>query len=351
MSSPLEFGPFSSAEVRTAFAQFDLDHNSYIGPHELHHIFTILGEEVGDEEVDEMIKMGDLDGDGQINLKEFEQMVFKYAERKEPTREELEREKAAQEAAAADPAGQSKKKKKGAGVDGLEEAGRSKSFRSLPASEAEGGGQGAESKDEMDDEEDEDPQDQEGAAQKVPAFTIHHAKQRYHLLSTILLDLQWNESYLKSLLDHHRVVDLDIDHEELTIEEMQQYLGIHADTASSSGFNDFFTFFDDYKEGKASIRNVLVSLMAFISPQSMSMDERLTYAFEIFDRDKVGTLLDEDLQDLLKATYLGQHPDQFKKRTEQILKLTENPTRGEINIDEFKKAASKFPSLVFPNLK
>ena len=40
---------------------------SYISSAELRHVMTNLGEKLTDEEVDEMIREADIDGDGQIN--------------------------------------------------------------------------------------------------------------------------------------------------------------------------------------------------------------------------------------------------------------------------------------------
>lgn len=56
-------------EVREAFGMFDEDDNGLISPAELHHVMVKLGEELTEEEVDDMIKEADTDGDGQINYK------------------------------------------------------------------------------------------------------------------------------------------------------------------------------------------------------------------------------------------------------------------------------------------
>lgn len=49
--------------------------NNFIGAAEIRHILINIGEQVTDEEVDEMIRMVDKDGDGQVSWDEFYSMV------------------------------------------------------------------------------------------------------------------------------------------------------------------------------------------------------------------------------------------------------------------------------------
>ena len=57
----------SEEELREAFRVFDKDGNGFISAAELRHVMTNLGEKLTDDEVDEMIKEADLDGDGMVN--------------------------------------------------------------------------------------------------------------------------------------------------------------------------------------------------------------------------------------------------------------------------------------------
>merc|ERR1712217_869504 len=59
-----------------AFKVFDRDGNGFISAAELRHVMTNLGEKLTDEEVDEMIREADVDGDGQINYEEFVKMMM-----------------------------------------------------------------------------------------------------------------------------------------------------------------------------------------------------------------------------------------------------------------------------------
>ena len=59
-----------------SFRVFDKDGNGYISAAELRHVMTNLGEKLTDEEVDEMIREADIDGDGQVNYDEFVKMMM-----------------------------------------------------------------------------------------------------------------------------------------------------------------------------------------------------------------------------------------------------------------------------------
>ena len=55
---------------------FETSQQGFISAAELRHIMTNLGEKLTDEEVDEMIREADIDGDGQINYEEFVKMMM-----------------------------------------------------------------------------------------------------------------------------------------------------------------------------------------------------------------------------------------------------------------------------------
>ncbi|CAN7136521.1 unnamed protein product [Brassica rapa subsp. narinosa] len=66
----------SEEELKEAFRVFDKDQNGFISAAELRHVMTNLGEKLTDEEVEEMVREADVDGDGQINYEEFVKIMM-----------------------------------------------------------------------------------------------------------------------------------------------------------------------------------------------------------------------------------------------------------------------------------
>jgi calmodulin len=54
-------------EMREAFRVFDKDGDGYISAAELRHVMANLGEKLTEQEVDEMIKEADTNGDGKVD--------------------------------------------------------------------------------------------------------------------------------------------------------------------------------------------------------------------------------------------------------------------------------------------
>ena len=68
----------SPEDIKEAFREFDLDKNGYVGAAEIAHILASVGEKATDDEIDEMIAMADLDGDGQISYDEFFKLISSF---------------------------------------------------------------------------------------------------------------------------------------------------------------------------------------------------------------------------------------------------------------------------------
>ncbi|XP_042378638.1 calmodulin-2/4-like isoform X1 [Zingiber officinale] len=69
-------GTDSDEELKEAFRVFDKDQNGFISSAELRIVMSNLGEKLTDDEIDDMIREADVDGDGQINYDEFVKVMM-----------------------------------------------------------------------------------------------------------------------------------------------------------------------------------------------------------------------------------------------------------------------------------
>ncbi|KAL3683541.1 hypothetical protein R1sor_001563 [Riccia sorocarpa] len=72
----LKDGDSESTDLKEAFRLLDKDQNGFINALELRQVMTNLGEKLSDDEIHEMIRQVDMDGDGQINYEEFVKMMI-----------------------------------------------------------------------------------------------------------------------------------------------------------------------------------------------------------------------------------------------------------------------------------
>ncbi|KAL4966327.1 uncharacterized protein BDV14DRAFT_171428 [Aspergillus stella-maris] len=64
------------AELRSAFAVFDQDGSGTISSDELRRVLTSIGDNVSDADVEEMLKLADVNGDGSIDYEEFVKLMM-----------------------------------------------------------------------------------------------------------------------------------------------------------------------------------------------------------------------------------------------------------------------------------
>ncbi|XP_064621637.1 calmodulin-A-like isoform X2 [Lineus longissimus] len=65
----------SDAELRAVFNVFDVNNSGYITSEELGNIMSSLGERMTDEDIEDMLREADLDGDGKVSYAEFRLMM------------------------------------------------------------------------------------------------------------------------------------------------------------------------------------------------------------------------------------------------------------------------------------
>ncbi|XP_069699009.1 calmodulin-like isoform X2 [Periplaneta americana] len=81
-------------ELRDAFRVFDKHNRGYISASDLRAVLQCLGEDLSEEEIEDMIKEVDVDGDGRIDFYEFVHALGEPGEEEELDEEEDEKEEA-----------------------------------------------------------------------------------------------------------------------------------------------------------------------------------------------------------------------------------------------------------------
>jgi len=80
VASRLAAREFTAEQVVEMFRVFDKDGDGQVSANEIRSVMAgVYGEPLTEAEIEEVIKMSDVDGDGQINYSEFVQMVLNKA--------------------------------------------------------------------------------------------------------------------------------------------------------------------------------------------------------------------------------------------------------------------------------
>ena len=66
------------AEIRAAFEVFDQDQDGFISKYELAQTMIKLGEDLTNQDIDEMMKEADKDGFGRVSFEQFKTMILGY---------------------------------------------------------------------------------------------------------------------------------------------------------------------------------------------------------------------------------------------------------------------------------
>lgn len=268
-------GMFTDKEILEAFQAFDLDHNNYVGAAEIRHVLINIGESPTDEEVDEMIKMVDKDGDGQVSFGEFYAMVTKG---KQPP-------------------------------PGL-------------------GGTAAL------------PEKVTGPAVVTGAQAIQLRNQRKMALDEFARDNGIKSESVKKAYKRFQATDKDgvgqIDYSEFC--EILQ-------VDPSPQCERVFQLFDNNKLGRIDVREFMIALSNFTGAEK---EEKLKFAFLVFDEDGNGVITRHELMKILKANHMASSEAEVARKADTIMSQGDKDGDGVISFDEFSIVSKKFPNILFP---
>jgi len=266
-------GSFSDEEILEAFRAFDLDKNNFIGAAEIRHVLINIGENVTDEEVDEMIRMVDKDGDGQVSWEEFYAMVNKG---KKPPPD-------------------------------------------LMGTGAKGGGAGTTA---------------------VVQNVVQARNAKKSALDEFSRDNNFKPESIKKAYKRFQAADKDksglVDYTEFC--EMLQ-------VDPSPQCEAVFQLYDYDKTGQIDAREFLIAISNYTGA---GKEDKLKFAFMIFDNDGNGVITKAELLSILKANHMASSDSEVARKADTILAQADKDGDGVITFDEFVIVSKKFPNILFP---
>lgn len=271
-------GKFTDKEILEAFQAFDLDHNNYVGAAEIRHVLINIGESPTDDEVDEMIRMVDHDGDGQVSFDEFYEMVTGG---KQP------------------PAGLGGALRAGAGPEGGNQAA------------APGG-----------------------------ASAIQMRNARKNALEEFAKDNNIKPESVKKAYKRFQATDKD-GSGQIDYTEFCEILQVDP----SPQCEKLFQLFDNEKVGQIDVREFMIGLSNFTGA---GKDEKLKFAFMVFDEDGNGVITKQELMKILKANHMASNESEVARKADTIMSQGDKDGDGVISFDEFVVVSKKFPNILFP---
>ena len=284
---------FSEDEIVAAFKFIDLDHNNFVGASEIRHILVCMGELVTDDEIDMMISMVDLDGDGQVSFREFRTLVLHPNPGMVDIAKEVDN---AREAAY-----QEEKNLLNANIKGTDLS----------------------------------------AFQRQKEMTQREAKKK--MLVTFVYDNELNFNSIQAAFREYMALPRSkrplgrVKFEEfvkcLGVDAIQEYRNLHA-------------LFDNEELGDLDFREFLFSLMNFIT---VDREARVRFSFKAMDEDQTDYIAQREVEEILRGNHMVSLAS-VKRKAETILKQALSVRPGCISENELVIVSKKFPNIMLPNI-
>lgn len=281
---------FTEEEVQAAFKFIDLDKNNFIGAAEIRHILVCMGELITDEEIDMMIAMVDLDGDGQISIDEFRTLVL------HPNPGDIDVQKLVAD-------------KKMEELD--------KKLQMEKGKQAD--------------------MDQE-SYQRQKEIKLRESKKKL-----VVEFLRENELVIETLKHSYgRFVEIPKETRLLGRLDFSQFCAVLKQEPVGENLR-LFSLFDPERTGTIDFREFLLTSMNFIE---VPKEDRLRFIFTMFDEEKTGYISLKEVEQILKGNHIASLAS-VQRKAQTIMKQTGNETNS-INLNEFIVVAKKFPNIMFP---
>jgi len=93
---------------------------------------------------------------------------------------------------------------------------------------------------------------------------------------------------------------------------------------------------------------LLPLLLLYTSLSGAGKEDKLKFAFMIFDNDGNGVITKAELLSILKANHMASSDSEVARKADTILAQADKDGDGVITFDEFVIVSKKFPNILFP---
>ena len=106
-----------------------------------------------------------------------------------------------------------------------------------------------------------------------------------------------------------------------------------------------FQLFDYEKSGQIDVREFMIGLSNFTGA---GKDDKLKFAFMIFDEDGNGVITKGELTRILRANHMASNDSEVARKADTIMAQADKDGDGVVTFDEFVIVSKKFPNILFP---
>ena len=311
-------------DIEEAFRGLDLDSDLYLSRLELRHALTCMNEQITEMEIDEMVDMVDVDGDGQVAFYEFYQLC-KSKEVSNP----MWRPKAEEFYRARDWFAEG-------GVRGLGGAGGTVTSGGKELSAVSAGAVA-----------------RAAAANAARAEELRRKEEKRVACEAAVIGMGLRIQELTHAYNKFKRHDLFKSGDrfadgQLSYEELHEVMTEARDPfikEAPTFLKPLFHAFAD-GEGRVELFDMLLGLAAFVG---CTRPLRIRFCFDLFDRDGSRTIDAKELMLILKGSHLAGTTSYLRNKAISILKAVNCKEDGSIDLEKFVVAANRFPSVFFPS--
>lgn len=289
----------------------------------MNRVYQVLGENVTDEDIDEMLRMCDQDGDGQMTFDEFARMIFRHSGPPKVTKKpktHLLTDTETAEIMTAEKAMTSASAKRS----------------TLPPIKKPMGGKNDPNGNEKND-------GKRNKKQKIQererVLSAKERADRAFVLNNMIKLLDFENKNLDAVQEAFK----QLDNNDQGNVNYQQFAKALNEDMNNHVVKTLFSLFE--WNDKVDYREFLISVVNITAP---NRDQKIQFAFNIFDSDNNGYIDRDELIKILKSAHMTSY-EQVSGKADSILKAADQDGNDLLTLEELTNVVIKFPNLVFPD--